>query len=77
MFGTPGPKDPASMTPEHVRNAVEHIHGLAHDAEAAHGMEDGLHKSVLEAIAQGAKQPRLLASLALATEYIEFGRWCG
>ena len=64
------------MTPEQVRKGIEYIAEMAHDPELAHSEEDSLHASVLQAIADGADDPRELAALALTTEDLEFPRWC-
>ena len=62
--------------PYNVRQRVEEIRAKANDDEAAHCMEDELHKGVLEAIANGATCPIELAHEALQTLKIEFARWC-
>lgn len=49
---------------------------VACDPEVAHGMEDELRREVLQAIADGAPCPGALAIVALASESIEFRRWC-
>lgn len=65
------------ITPEWVRNAVQHIRDIASDDEAAHGAEDELYRHVLEAIAGGwCEDPAECAREALETRNIEFERWC-
>jgi len=65
------------MRIEEVREAVEEIRREAgrDDDERAHAAEDKLHKDVLKAIAEGARNGRQLAAEALTTDQIKFGRW--
>jgi hypothetical protein len=66
------------MRIEEARERVEEIRReAARDDERAHGLEDALHKDVLKAIAEGARNGRQLAAEALTTSEIKFGRWCG
>jgi len=62
-----------------IKAKLEDIKRLAHDDEAAHGMEDALHWAVLSAIASGELEgydARTAANLAMATADIDFSRWC-
>jgi hypothetical protein len=63
------------VTVETIRAAVKAIAEAADDPENAHGREDGLWLTVLEAIAGGAPEAAELASEALKTKKIEFSRW--
>lgn len=45
------------------------------DFEAAHSMEDRLHRAVLEAIIEGAENPKELAAKALESRKIRFERY--
>lgn len=63
------------ITPDEVRARLNRIYGMRGDPEAAHGAEDDLWREVLEAIADGAEDPRLLARLALGTAGFLFERW--
>jgi hypothetical protein len=65
-----------TMTVEQVKALVAEIERTAGDDEAAHGLEDALHRQVLEAIANGAPNGMELAREALATVKIDFARWC-
>lgn len=64
------------MTVEEIRKAVEEIAAEARDFEVAHGDEDSLHVSVLEAIAAGAPNAQELAREALKTLDLKFARYC-
>lgn len=46
------------------------------DYEAAHQHEDELHRKALKAIAEGAPNAKMIASLALDTERLIFARVC-
>lgn len=63
------------MTIEEVRKRVSDIRDTVDDPETAHSAEDQLHQDVLQAIADGAAEPRLLARAALKTLKLEFSRW--
>jgi hypothetical protein len=64
------------MTPQEVRDRVDRVRAEKADDERAHGYEDSLWEDVLEAIAAGAKgRSRDLATEALKTKDISFGRW--
>lgn len=64
------------MTVDEINTRVQTIKDEAYDDEAAHSAEDSLHADVLQAIADGAENPRELAAAALATLKIAFARWC-
>jgi hypothetical protein len=64
------------MTVAEINERVQQIKDKASDPETAHSAEDQLHDDVLQAIADGADNPRELAAAALATLKIEFPRWC-
>lgn len=64
------------ITTEIVKTRVNHIKLNLHDNEACHGYEDNLWRSVLESIAEGAKNPKELAIEALKTQELDFHRWC-
>lgn len=57
-----------------VVRRIDRISERKDDWEAAHSMEDNLYKDVLRAIANGASDPRALATMALVTEGIDFPR---
>lgn len=68
---------PAEITPEWVGEQVTKIMAHSTDDERAHSEEDALHQTVLEAIACGtAVDPAECAKRALATQRIQFFRWC-
>ena len=59
-----------------VAKAVKQIRRCAADAEKAHGLEDALWESVLEAIAGGeVDNPEAVCLEALKTRKINFARW--
>lgn len=67
------------ITADYVRDQVAEIRSHSNDPEAAHSVEDSLHYDVLSAIATGqlkGKKARQCAALAIATEGIDFPRWC-
>ncbi|MFP8960022.1 hypothetical protein ACLIYP_05530 [Streptomyces nanhaiensis] len=64
------------LTAEDIARRLAEIHAVQDDNEAAHGLEDALHRDVLAAIAAGAPDAELLAAAALRTETLDFGRWC-
>ena len=64
------------MTVPEIKRWIEEIVARAGDDEAQHSREDTLHQKVLQAIANGASEPRLLAQAALKTRKIIFERWC-
>ena len=69
-------EDPEVIQPAWVVDQVARVQAAAGDPEAAHGLEDALHKAVLQAIAEDrAVLPRVCASLALMTKAIKFPRW--
>lgn len=45
------------------------------DNEAAHQAEDALYLDILRAIADGDENPKFLATMAIATQNINFDRW--
>lgn len=59
-----------------IEGRIEAIKKMAADWEAAHSWEDQLYRDVLEAIANGASDPRELAKAALASQAIPFARYC-
>lgn len=60
-----------------IEKRVEEIRACSGDAEAAHSLEDNLHISVLQDIADGADpNPSESAKAALKTLDIDFERWC-
>jgi hypothetical protein len=63
------------VTVETIQAAVKAIAEVADDPENAHGREDGLWETVLEAIAAGAPNAVQLATAALETVKIKFPRW--
>lgn len=64
------------MMPAEVRRRVAMIESIKDDDESAHAAEDRLYKDVLCAIAEGCRNPSLLAATALVATDIEFARWC-
>lgn len=58
------------MNEKQVMRVVTIIALLQDDAEVAHGLEDDLHKAVLQSI------DTPLAVLALQTRLLNFSRWC-
>jgi hypothetical protein len=64
------------MTPSEVQKRIDEIKAKRFDDEAAHSMEDDLHRDVLSAIARGeCADPAECARLALTTFEIDFARW--
>jgi hypothetical protein len=63
------------MKIEDVENRVAEIERTKGDDERAHGMEDSLYRDVLLAISSGSTGARKLATAALKSEDIDFGRW--
>jgi hypothetical protein len=72
---TPPETKGETMTTDEINERVQAIKDIAHDDEVAHSAEDRLYIDVLQAIANGADNPRELAAAALATQGIEFARW--
>lgn len=70
------PDDPMKLTVDLVKAFVEEIRRTAEsgDDDAAAGMEERLHASVLRATAAGHQLARWVAKAALATENISFQR---
>lgn len=67
------------MKPEDVKLRLEDIRSASGDPECAHGLEDRLRADVLKAIMRGKvkrKDIEAVCRLALATDNIEFPRWC-
>lgn len=65
------------MTEKDVLERVRKIMNCRADYEAAHGMEDELHRDVLRAIANGeCEDAPACAEVALSTAQIVFARWC-
>lgn len=65
------------LSVKEVRELVEQIKSNASDDECAHSQEDSLYAQVLQAIADDdCEDPKACAREALATEAIEFARWC-
>lgn len=62
------------MTVEEVRARIAEIQECSHDPEMAHSLEDKLYVDVLKAISDGAD--RAIAVQALATQSLDFARWC-
>lgn len=69
--------DPRKLTVDEVVERIAEVRRLADagDPDAAHSHERRLHQDVLEAIAQGARLPRILAGHAISTRQINFERW--
>ena len=63
------------MTVEDVRDMLGEIEAMAGDDEAAHMEQDRLYVRVLEHIANGDSQHRLIAHEALKVREIKFSRW--
>lgn len=64
-------------TIETIQQVINRIQDLAEsDYEAAHGLEDSLLLSVLEAIANGTENPQELAAEAIKVVEIEYPRYC-
>jgi hypothetical protein len=67
----------SELTLEHVLKMLEDVYASAGDNEAAHGLEDRMHQTVLRAIADGkCEEPREAARIALKSQEISFARWC-
>lgn len=64
------------MTPKEAEARVKEIYETRVDDEMAHSAEDALRREVLEHIANGGRNARRLAEIALRTEEINFARWC-
>lgn len=60
-----------------VRQQVDEIRVNRRDDEKAHSMEDRLHADVLRAVVRGEPEAKEMARVALTTNRINFGRWCG
>lgn len=67
---------PENLTIGAVVGYVDYIRSIADDDEGAHVAEDFLRERVLEAVANGHEDSKLLAAAALDTNDIEFSRWC-
>ena len=64
------------MTISLIRGWIKDIEKVGDgDSEAAHGEEDSLLESVLEAIAKGAINPQELAMEALKVKKLEYDRY--
>lgn len=63
------------ITLEAVREGVASVRQKIGDNERAHLAEDQLLREVLQAIADGVPNARLLASEALKVTEIEYDRW--
>ncbi len=64
------------MNVRDVEERIEAIRASRFDDEAAHSMEDELHREVLACIALGGTDdPKALADAALVSTDIEFSRW--
>ena len=63
------------VTVEAIQAMVKKIAEVADDPENAHGREDNLWQTVLEAIAAGAPDAIELAKAALESQKIEFPHW--
>ena len=64
------------MKIEEVRLRLDEIEYHKDDDERAHQLRDDLWCDVLASIAEGAGDARLLASVVLESEDIDFSRWC-
>lgn len=58
-----------------VQDQLRLIEATAYDDESAHGHEDEMYVSVLEAVAAGHPQSALLAAEALKAYEMDFCRW--
>jgi hypothetical protein len=64
------------VSPDDVRARVQAIARVAERSpELAHGRQDDLWLSVLQAIADGAENPRELAAEAIKADDVNFPRW--
>lgn len=65
------------MTLVDVQARIDEIEA-SNDSEKSHGLDDELHVTVLQAIAEGtcADSPAKLAALTLTTLAMGFDRWC-
>lgn len=61
------------MTLNEVEERIERIRDVQKNDAVAHGLEDDLYLDVLTELA---KQGNVLAAAAIASQEIEFGRWC-
>ena len=62
---------------ELLEQGVAEVRGQSHDPEAAHSMEDRLHRDALEHIMVYAPWPwNEVAKTALKTVGLDFERWC-
>ena len=65
------------MTLRDIKVAISKIQEIRGNDEAARAMEDGLHRAVLQCVADHASEPlKSLAKEALKTEDIDFSRGC-
>jgi cob(I)alamin adenosyltransferase len=59
-----------------INEVVDYIGRFRHDYEAAHSIEDDLHRLVLQLIADGAENGAEMAKAALRTTELDFARYC-
>lgn len=67
----------APVTPSMIVAVVYEIAKIQDDDEAAHSLEDRLHRAVLRAVAEGrCEDPARCAELATTSLDLTFGRFC-
>ena len=64
------------ITLEEIQTQLKYLEDGKKDPEVAHSQRDYLWECVLEAIVEGAENPKELAEEALKSEEIDFPRWC-
>jgi len=65
------------MTVKDIESRIEQIKACGRDYEAAHAAEDRLYVELLGAIAEGkCRNPKACAKAALATQKMDFPRYC-
>ncbi len=69
-------KSAEHCTVDAIVDALRHLEQEQDDDEYAHSFEDAARDAVLEAIANGAKDPHYLAAAIRETKGIPFSRWC-
>lgn len=62
---------------DYIRGRVSAIEASTGDPEAAHGLEDELHKDFIRYVAEnGTGKLRQMATEVLKTNSLDFARWC-
>lgn len=65
------------ITVESIKSFVEKIKSVKHDDECAHGLEDDMYISILQAIVDDEIEDiKGVCAEALKSQKIDFSRWC-